>query len=154
MSENERGHGRQREWKLKKALDAFGNIFGINICFVIFSLPIITIGASYAALEYTLFRMERGDGVINPFKEFWKGFKMNWKQATITFVIAAALASFLLIDLRITNMAGGLVHILRIPVLAILILEISLVLWLFPVMVCFEDKLPKLIRNSVFFFFF
>jgi uncharacterized membrane protein YesL len=83
--------------------------------------------------------------------DLWKGFKMNWKQATITFVIAAALASFLLIDLRITNMAGGLVHILRIPVLAILILEISLVLWLFPVMVCFEDKLPKLIRNSVFF---
>lgn len=130
-----------------------GVVIGANLMFVIFSLPVITIGASYAALEYTLFRMERGDGVINPFKEFWKGFRMNWKQATLTFVIAAALAAFLLIDLRITKLAGGPIHMLRIPVLAILILEVSLLLWLYPVMVCYEDTLPNLVRNSVFFAF-
>ena len=39
-----------------------GVVIGANLMFVIFSLPVITIGASYAALEYTLFRMERGDG--------------------------------------------------------------------------------------------
>lgn len=130
-----------------------GVVIGANLMFVIFSLPVITMGASYAALEYTLFRMERGDGVINPFKEFWKGFKMNWKQATITFVIAALLAVFLLIDLRITNQAGGPVHLLRIPLLAILIVELSLLIWLFPVMVCFADSLPNLVRNSLYFAF-
>jgi uncharacterized membrane protein YesL len=130
-----------------------GVVIGANLMFVIFSLPVITMGASYAALEYTLFRMERGDGVINPFKEFWKGFKMNWKQATITFVIAALLAAFLLIDLRITNQAGGPVHLLRIPLLAILIVELSLLIWLYPVMVCFADSLPNLVRNSLYFAF-
>ena len=130
-----------------------GVVIGANLMFVIFSLPVITIGASYAALEFTLFRMERGDGVINPFKEFWKGFKMNWKQATITFIISAALAAFLLIDFRITKLAGGMIHVLRIPVLAVLIMEISLLLWLFPVMACFADTLPNLIRNTIYFAF-
>ncbi len=130
-----------------------GVVIGANLMFVIFSLPVITMGASYVALEFTLFRMERGDGVINPFREFCRGFKMNWKQATMAFVLAAALAAFLLIDLRITGLAGGMIHILRIPVLAVLFVEMSLLLWLFPVMACFSDTLPNLIRNSVYFAF-
>ena len=130
-----------------------GVVIGANLMFVIFCLPVITMGASYAALEYTLFRMERGDGIINPFKEFWKGFKMNWKQATITFVLAAAAAAFLFLDLQITNQAGGAMYMLRIPVLALLIVEASLLVWLFPVMACFADTLPNLVRNSVYFAF-
>ena len=79
-----------------------GVAIGANLMFVLFSLPVITTGAAWTALEYTMLRAERGDGVINPFKEFWKGFKANWKQSTITGFLAAALGLFLLADIRIT----------------------------------------------------
>ena len=68
-----------------------GVAIGANLMFVLFSLPVITTGAAWTALEYTMLRAERGDGVINPFKEFWKGFKATWKQSTITGFLAAAL---------------------------------------------------------------
>lgn len=128
-----------------------GVVIGANIMFVLFSLPVITAGASYTALEYTIFRMERGDGVINPFKEFWKGFRMNWKQATITSVIAAILGIFLLVDIRIAVLAGGALAVLRYPLYALLIIEISLLIWIFPAIASFKDTLPHLVRNSVYF---
>lgn len=128
-----------------------GVVIGANLMFVIFSLPVITIGASYAALEYTLFRMERGDGVINPFKEFWKGFRTNLKQGTVTEILAALIGIFLLVDIRICALADGPVSALRIPLIALLLIEVSLLLWLFPAIASFQDTLPKLLRNSVYF---
>ena len=136
-----------------KAMTHAGVVIGANVMFVIFSLPVITAGAAYAALEFTIFRMERGDGVINPFKEFWKGFKANFKQGTITAVIAGLLAAFLLMDLRIVSRADGFIAAFKYPVMALLIIEVTLLIWLFPAMASFEDTLPNLIRNCVYFAF-
>lgn len=134
-----------------RAMTRCGVVIGANLMFVIFSLPVFTLGAAYAALSFTIFRMERGDGVINPFKEFWKGFTVNFKQGTIILFAASALAAFLLLDLRIVSQAGGPLSALRIPLTALLIIEVSLLLWLFPVMAAFRDTLPHLIRNTVYF---
>lgn len=62
-----------------------------NLMFVLFSLPIVTIGASYAALDHVMLKTLRGDGNLSPFKQFWIGFKTNFKQATIAWVVFAVL---------------------------------------------------------------
>lgn len=134
-----------------RAMTRCGVVIGANLMFVIFSLPVFTLGAAYAALSFTIFRMERGDGVINPFKEFWKGFKANFIQGTITLFAASALAAFLMLDIRIASQADGPVSMFRIPLTALLIIEVSLLIWLFPVMAAFKDTLPHLIRNSAYF---
>ena len=64
-----------------------GIIIAANIMFVLLSIPFFTIGAGFSALYYVMFRTLRGDGVVNPFKEFWAGLKANFKQATISWIV-------------------------------------------------------------------
>ncbi|MCD7843485.1 MAG: YesL family protein, partial [Clostridiales bacterium] len=61
-----------------RLMTRLGIIIAANIMFAIFSLPVVTIGASYVALYHVMFKTLRGDGVINPFKQFWIGFKTNF----------------------------------------------------------------------------
>ena len=65
--------------------------------------------------------------------------------------VAAALGLFLLADIRITSQADGVVAMLRIPLTALLIAEVLMLIWLFPVMAAFADSLPRLFRNSFYF---
>lgn len=134
-----------------RAMTWCGVVIAANVMFFLFSLPVVTMGAAYAALSFTMMRSERSGGQINPFREFWKGFKTNWKQGTIVFAAGAAIAAFLIMDIRIASQAGGFVGALRIPLTALLIALVIILVWLFPVIAAFEDTLPHLLRNSLFF---
>ena len=128
-----------------------GIIIAANIMFVLLSIPFFTIGAGFAALYYVMFRTLRSDGVVNPFKEFWTGLRMNFKQATIAWILLVLLIAFVLMDIRICNTAGGALGYLKIGAYAIGAAAVILYLYLVPVMTVFEDSLPHLIRNTVYF---
>ena len=128
-----------------------GIIIAANIMFVLLSIPFFTIGAGFSALYYVMFRTLRSDGVVNPFKEFWIGLKMNFKQATISWIVFVFLIAFLLMDIRICKAAGGALGYLKVGVYAIGAAAVILYLYLIPVMTVFEDSLPHLIRNTVYF---
>ncbi|MDO5131840.1 MAG: YesL family protein [Eubacteriales bacterium] len=130
-----------------------GVIIGANLLFVIFSMPVITIGASSAALHYVMFKALRGDGQVNPFKCFWRGFKDNFRRATLSWLALVALTLFLLVDLRICLQAGMPVSLFKYPLYAMLLAEAILAICLFPVMAAFEDTLPRLVRNAFYFAF-
>ena len=53
-----------------KFMTKLGIIIAANIMFALLSIPFITIGAGFSALYYVMFRTLRGDGVVNPFREF------------------------------------------------------------------------------------
>ena len=59
---------------VKKFFDVFGNVFGLNICFIIACIPIITIGASITALYSMCIRLQENEeetilvGFIHEFK--------------------------------------------------------------------------------------
>ena len=55
-------------------------MIGANLMFVLFSLPVITIGPGLAALFYVMLETLHKDDSLNPFKYFWKGFVMNLKN--------------------------------------------------------------------------
>ena len=128
-----------------------GIIIAANILFVLLSIPFITIGAGFTALYYVMFRTLRNDGVVNPFKEFWTGLRLNFKQATAAWILLVLLIAFLLADIRICNAAGGALEYLKIGVYAIGAAAVILFLYLIPVMAAFDDTLPHLIRNAVYF---
>lgn len=66
---------------LFKALSLAGNLVFLNILFLIFSIPIITIGASYTALCGSVQQMlEEKEGRV--VSMFWKHFKRNFLPAT------------------------------------------------------------------------
>lgn len=128
-----------------------GVIIGANLMFILFSMPVITIGPAAAALYHVMFRTLRSDGEINPFREFWKGFRGNFRQAAIVWIAAAALLLFGAADLRIIAQAGGALSVLRFPILAMGIAALILLLYLFPVMAAFAGSLPELLRSSFYF---
>lgn len=128
-----------------------GIIIAANIMFVLLSIPFFTIGAGFSALYYVMFRTLRGDGVVNPFKEFWAGLKANFKQATISWILFVLLIVFLLTDIRICKAAGGALDLVKIGVYALGAAALIIYLYLIPVMTVFRDTLPHLIRNAVYF---
>ncbi|MGX8793010.1 YesL family protein [Oceanobacillus oncorhynchi] len=60
----------------------------LNIVFILFSLPIVTIGASVTAMFSITLKMVRGEegGLING---FWQAFKNNFKQSTLIWGLLA-----------------------------------------------------------------
>ncbi|HAB94831.1 MAG TPA: hypothetical protein DCF49_08795 [Lachnospiraceae bacterium] len=128
-----------------------GIIIAANIMFVILSIPFFTIGAGFTALYYVMFRTLRNEGEVNPFKEFAEGLKKNFKQATIAWILFLVLIAFLLFDIRICNVAGGALEYLKIGAYAIVVMAVIVYLYLIPVMSAFEDTLPHLVRNALFF---
>ena len=61
-----------------RLMTKIGIIICANLMFILFSLPVVTIGASYAALYRVMFKTMRSGGVTNPFKQFWLGFKPHF----------------------------------------------------------------------------
>lgn len=128
-----------------------GIIIAANLMFVVFSLPFFTIGAGLTALYHVMLKTLRSGGVVNPFKQFWAGFKNNFKQATISWLVFVALIGFLTVDIQICNQAGGMIRSLRFGLYVIVAAVIFLYLYLLPVMAAFEDTIPHLIKNAMFF---
>ena len=64
-----------------------GDIIIVNILFILCSIPIVTMGASMSAMYFTLLKKQRtgeNGGVV---KLFFKGFKDNFKQSTISWLL-------------------------------------------------------------------
>ena len=49
-NQDNKNSGRDKEPFLRRAMDAFGTMFALNICFVVGCIPIFTIGASFTAM--------------------------------------------------------------------------------------------------------
>ena len=133
-----------------RIMTRIGTVIAANILFVLFSMPVVTAGAAFAALHHTMFKMLRSKDAINPFKQYWKGFTGNFKQATITWLIALVLIVIGWFNVRICQQAGGFIGSIRYGVYALGIILFIILVYLFPTMAAFSDTLPNLIRNSIY----
>lgn len=127
-----------------------GILIAANLMFVLFSLPVVTIGASWAALHYTMLKTLR-EKELNPFRTFWEGFRTNLKQATAAWLVLLALAVVLVLELFWCGQFTGPVAYFRYGLLVLLILEIVIGIYLFPTMAAFRATLPQLLQDSVYF---
>ena len=127
-----------------------GTIILVNLMFVVTLIPVITAGAGFCAMYYSMLKLVRYKE-INPFAEFFQGFKDNFKKATLAWLGVAALAVFLMADLRICSYMTGMLHncvfVVWIGIIALAVIA----MYLSPVMASFEGKIRDSIKNSVFF---
>ncbi len=134
-----------------RAMTKVGIIIAANLMFILFSIPVVTVGAAYVAMYHVMLKTLRGDGVINPFKQFWIGFKTNFKQATIAWVIFAALMAFGYYDVSLCRQATGLIYQLQYLIYVLGLLVVTAFIYLLPTMAAFENTLPNLVRNGMYF---
>ena len=128
-------------------------IFILNILWIIFSLPIFTIGASTTALYYSMMQRQRRDeSYIH--KNFIKAFKENFKQSTILWLIMILVALVLFADLRIglffninQNLLIGKIFIVVSVILMIPYLFV--LLYIFPIQAKFENTIKDNLKNAI-----
>lgn len=125
-----------------------GIMIGANLMFVLFSLPFVTLGAAWAALDFVMLKTLRGDGEVNPFTQFWIGFRDNFKQATLVWLAALLIAALAAVDVRFLMHMGGSMVSFRYAIYAVLLLLLAELIYLFPLMAAFSNRLPVLLRGA------
>lgn len=88
-----------------RTIDKIGKIFLLNAMWLIFSLPIVTMGASTTALIYSSMKLHKNDGYW--YRNFWESFRENLKQATVIFLLFLVLGAFLAADFMLGGQTGG-----------------------------------------------
>ena len=81
-------------------MNGLGKIFDcimLSVCWVLASLPIITMGAACGALYRTVYRCIRRDEGY-PLKVFWDTWRKNLKTGIITWLPVLAVYAFLIVD--------------------------------------------------------
>lgn len=128
-------------------------IVGANLTFLVFSIPVVTIGPALAALYYVMLETLYRNSALNPFKTFWKGFKENFKKGILTWLIFLAIAVLAYFDIRFSRYAGGIFSAFLVGIYVVLIAAVILYSYLYPVMASFNGTIKELFTNSVYFAF-
>lgn len=88
--------------KFYEVVSKIADLIVLNLLFVLFSLPIITMGASTTALYGVTKKMaENREGYI--FRNFFQLFKENFRQSTVMWIILLVAAMIPTVDLYIIN---------------------------------------------------
>lgn len=139
----------QKESKLYRVLENLGSIFWLNMLFIVFSIPVVTIGASVTALYDVMLRIVRKEeGAVT--QGFVKAFRANFRQATIQWVLVMLAGIVLYGELiYITNFEGAIVRFYMI-LFAVESLLAALVLpFLFPLTARYQNTVWNTMKNSL-----
>jgi len=127
------------------------DILLIGFIWTIFSLPLITIGATTTALYYVCTKKHSGDDIYI-IKNFLKSFRENFAKATIIFLIIITAIMLIWINLHILNQMDW--GYLNRPISAILWVVLFLVLLVSTNVFCilsrFEVNISSAIRAGLF----
>lgn len=133
---------------LSRFLYLVADIVLFHVLWIIFSLPVVTIGASTTALYYCCMkRIRRDEGYIT--RNFIQAFKSNFKQSTLIWLLILLAGTILFTDLRIGMAAGGAVGKFMLISCSILLIPfLCTVLYIFPVQAKFENRIIDNLKNA------
>ena len=141
------------ESKFGHMLLQFSHLILLSLCWIFFSIPIFTWGASSCAI-YTACRKMLHDGENKPVHNFYVAFKQNFKQGcivgimTLLFLLIVMYCFLLAVGTGIFNdTIGGIARIVYIAVIGSILIYIHYVI---SYITRFEDKLKTVLRNCVY----
>jgi len=139
----------EKKSKLITVLDTFGNLFVLNVLFILFSLPVITFGASLTAMYSTTLKMVKNEeGGI--WKTFWKAFKSNFKKATLVWLMAAVVLVVIAGELLFAGSVTGAMSVFYLIVAAIEICVLCLIVGFLPAIIArYDNTVMNSIKNSL-----
>jgi len=128
-------------------LSRVADILILNVLTLIFSIPLITIGAATTAAHYTALKMRREEGHV--WSSFWKSFKENLKQSTGIWLIFAVywLVSVLSYNIAV-QMSGTMATLVQGVIMATLILSALLYVWVMPLQARFINPIKGTFKNA------
>ncbi len=126
----------------------FMDVLKLNFMWILFSLPIITIGAStVAAMSVALKMVDDEEGYIG--RSFLKAFKENWKQGIILGIITLVGIYAVYLDFQFFNaIEGNPIMFLIIGIVSCYLIFTGLI-YAFPLVARYENTLVNTIKNSL-----
>lgn len=125
------------------------DVMMLNIFFIICSLPIFTIGASLSALHYCCLKMKEPDeGYV--WKNFFKSFKVNFKQGIPLWLMMFVLGLVLFMEHRVASqMTGASIKAVRIMIYTAAVLWYMVLAWMFALQSRFVNSIGQTIKNAL-----
>ena len=116
----------------------------LSVLWIVFSIPILTFGASTTALYYTANKVIRHDR-SSVLREFWRAFKKNFVQATIIWLILAVFGTIAIANCMLFYGRNKALFILYVVIVCVA------TMWglqVFAQIARFENKLIAIMKNS------
>ncbi len=141
--------------KLFRTLSKIGDLFILNVLWLVGCIPIVTIGVSTASMYHCCIKCVRRDR-SQVGKEFWKAYKMNFKQGVLGTLICAVLIYLVLVlySFASTLIAAGAssfrdtVFVLGMMVFTIIVASFCSIF--FPVLSRFSMSFAQLLKLTFF----
>lgn len=129
--------------KFYKFCSYVGDFIILMVLWTIFSLPIITLGASTTAVYYVATRqLSAREGYI--FRDFFKSFKSNFITATLATVLFGLIGGIIYINIEFLEKSS-----LFFPVQFVLMYELIITaVYTFPLLSRFDFKFFKLLKTA------
>ncbi|MCR4605065.1 MAG: YesL family protein [Eubacterium sp.] len=129
------------------------DVMYLSLLYLIFCLPIITIGAATTSLYYVSAKViRRSQSYV--WREFWKSFKLNFKQSTIYWVVI--LVIYLLLGWNINYLGlnnpetANYGSTLSAVYLTMIIILVAVSINIFPIISRFDNKLMTSVKFALY----
>lgn len=132
-----------------RTMSLIGDMMLLNLMWLVTSLPLVTIGASTTALLYTGMKLAKGrDGYV--VRNFWKAFCSNFGQATGIYLLLLAIGGGIgYAGWYWMHQDGMVAQVLAIGAVALLILWLIEVLFVFAVQAKFQNTIGNTMKNAL-----
>ncbi|MDE1549697.1 YesL family protein [Jeotgalibaca caeni] len=134
--------------KVYKVLARAGDLFILNMLFILSCLPVITIGVACSSLYAVMLKLwQQEEAYI--IKDYVKAFKRDFKQSTIVMFILLFVAVIFYIVIRFLH-ALVVSPIILLPILILFSFFVLMSLYLFPLIAKFEDSILQQFKNAIY----
>lgn len=137
------------ESPLFRGLSRLADIMILNVVFLICCVPVVTIGASLTAMSYVALKMkDEEEGYI--IRSFFRSFKLNFKQATLIWLLMLFLGVFIGLDFVIIgSMEGTAAALMKVLVGMGAMIWLMIFVYVFPLQARFYNSIKATMQNAI-----
>lgn len=135
---------------LMRGLTTVADVMILNLLFIATSLPLVTLGASLTALNFTAMRIGSGE-CVSVSADYFRSFRRNFRQATAIAVVLVLLAAVLAAWYAVVTslVVSPLAQLALLAVWYVLAFgAVMMTLFVFPYLATFEGSTRQVFRNA------
>lgn len=137
---------------LYRIVERFTNLVGLNLLYLLFCIPIVTIGPATVALHYVTLKYAENEEE-RVWAPFIHSFRQNLKQGMALGVLTTGLGIFLAFDLYwiYQMVSAGIAFDMVVLVMVSLacIIYLMMTAYIFPLMARYDNSLKQMFRTAV-----
>ena len=135
---------------LFRELSHLVDLVGLSLLWLLLSVPVVTLGPATAALYHTAVKgLRRGDPAT--FTRYLRSFRENLKEGTLVTLVLLPLALLMKLglDIMVTNAGREQGMLLLVIYVAVLLIPVGCLCWLFPLLGRFSFSVTELFQTAL-----